>query len=47
LTVLKAIDLIPIVSWVMNKGNCKYCKEKVSSIYPILELSTGALFAMI
>ncbi len=47
LTTLKALDLIPIVSWVMNKGRCKYCKEKVSSLYPILEISTWALFAMI
>ena len=47
LTPLKAIDLIPIVSWLFNKAKCRYCKEKVSSIYPILELSTWVLFAMI
>lgn len=44
---LQALDLIPIVSWVTNKARCKYCKEKVSSIYPILELSTWLLFTFI
>lgn len=46
-TVLKAIDLVPILSWVLNKAKCKYCKEKVSSIYPLLELSTWLLFTFI
>lgn len=46
-TMLNALDLIPIFSWLLNKATCKYCKEKVSSIYPILELSTWLLFAFI
>ena len=45
--ILKAIDLIPIVSWVVNKAKCKYCKSKVSSLYPILEISTGFVFTLI
>ncbi|MFK7780399.1 MAG: prepilin peptidase [Candidatus Gracilibacteria bacterium] len=46
-TILKALDLLPIISWVVNKAKCRYCKEKVSSIYPLLELSTGILFYFI
>ncbi len=40
-------DLIPIFSWLFNKAKCKYCKSKISSIYPILELSTWLLFVLI
>ena len=46
-TILNPLDLIPIFSWLKNKAKCKYCKEKVSSIYPLLELSTWLLFAFI
>lgn len=45
--VLQAIDLVPIFSWLLNLWKCRQCKAKVSSIYPILELSTWALFASI
>lgn len=44
---LKVLDLIPVVSWAINKAKCKYCKEKVSHIYPLLEISTGLLFSLI
>ncbi len=46
-TILKALDLVPVVSWVMNKARCKYCEEKVSHIYPLLEISTWLLFSFI
>ena len=41
LTPLKPWDLIPVVSWVLTKGHCRYCKEKVSIRYPIGELLTA------
>jgi prepilin signal peptidase PulO-like enzyme (type II secretory pathway) len=44
---LQAIDLIPIFSWLLNWWKCRQCKAKVSWLYPILELSTWALFALI
>lgn len=46
-TMLKALDLIPIVSWITSKAKCRYCMNKVSHVYPILELSTGLLFSFI
>jgi|SaaInlV_110m_DNA_1040235.scaffolds.fasta_scaffold02726_4 prepilin signal peptidase PulO-like enzyme (type II secretory pathway) len=46
-TMLDALDLIPVVSWVANKAKCRYCKTKVSSIYPLLELITWSLFVLI
>ncbi len=46
-TMLNALDLIPVFSWLVNKAKCKYCKEKISGIYPFLEVSTWILFALI
>lgn len=35
---LKAEDLIPIVSFLINRGKCRYCKEKVDSAYLLIEI---------
>lgn len=35
--VLGAGDMIPIVSFVLNRGRCRYCKEKISVRYPVTE----------
>jgi leader peptidase (prepilin peptidase)/N-methyltransferase len=43
-TVLKPIDLIPLFSFIFQKGLCRYCKQKVSWQYPLVELSTALLF---
>lgn len=44
---LNSFDLIPLFSWLFNKWKCRYCKEKISKIYPILEISTWILFTLI
>ncbi len=41
---LKAIDLIPVLSWVLLKGKCRYCHHKISWQYPVVELLTVGLF---
>lgn len=41
---LKPLDLIPILSWIFLRGKCRYCGEKVSIQYPIIEGITGLLF---
>lgn len=35
---LAAIDLIPVLSWVLLRGKCRYCKKPISAQYPIVEL---------
>jgi len=40
-------DLIPVFSFLFSKGKCKYCHEKISWQYPILEISAGILFVLI
>ena len=46
-TRLKPLDLIPIMSWIFLKGKCRYCKEKVSIQYPLIEFLTGIIFTII
>ncbi|OCT14263.1 prepilin peptidase [Paenibacillus pectinilyticus] len=43
-TQLKIRDLIPVFSYLLSRGSCRYCKSKVSILYPIGELVTGLLF---
>lgn len=35
---------IPVVSWLALRGRCRTCGQRISVIYPIVELITGALF---
>ncbi len=39
-------DLIPVFSWIFLKGKCRYCKKKISIEYPLIEITTGALFLL-
>ena len=43
---LKVYELIPVFSYIFLKGRCKKCKEKISIMYPVIELLTGILFAV-
>lgn len=42
---LAAADLIPIVSWLLLNGHCRYCKKPISAQYPLVELAMAASFA--
>lgn len=44
--VLTPSELIPIISYILQKGKCKHCKKKISTIYPIVECITGCLFCI-
>lgn len=39
-------ELIPILSFVIQKGKCRCCKTKLSLFYPFIELATGILFVV-
>lgn len=43
---LAVIDLIPIVSWILLGGRCRYCGARISIQYPIVEVLTGVVFAL-
>jgi prepilin signal peptidase PulO-like enzyme (type II secretory pathway) len=37
-------DLVPIFSWIMLKGRCRYCNKPISWQYPAVELATMVVF---
>ena len=43
---LTPIELIPVVSWLIQGGKCKNCGSKIAIFYPIFELFTGIVFAL-
>lgn len=46
-TQLRGIDNIPVASWVALRGRCHACGARISPIYPLTELVTGALFVAV
>lgn len=44
---LKWYDMFPIISWIVLKGKCRYCKSKISYRYPLVEFVTGIIFLAI
>lgn len=41
---IKPYDLIPVISYIFLRGKCRYCGEKISIKYPLIELFTGLIF---
>ncbi len=44
---LKPLDLIPVFSYLFLKGKCRYCGEKISPRYALVELFTGIIFLLL
>ena len=44
---LRWFELIPFVSFVIQGGQCRNCKTRISFSYPALELFSGLLFAAV
>lgn len=43
---LKWYELIPLASFIIQKGKCRGCKQRISFIYPLIELLCGHLFCL-
>lgn len=40
-------DLIPVFSYILLRGKCRYCKEKIRPRYFIIEILSGLCFVLI
>jgi leader peptidase (prepilin peptidase)/N-methyltransferase len=36
---------VPVVSWLVLRGRCRTCGTRISAVYPLVELTTGVVFA--
>jgi len=44
---VRPYDNIPVLSWLLLRGRCRDCKAPISPRYPLVELGTGLLFALV
>jgi leader peptidase (prepilin peptidase)/N-methyltransferase len=40
-------DNVPLLSWLLLRGRCRHCGEPISARYPLVELLTGGVFAVL
>jgi leader peptidase (prepilin peptidase)/N-methyltransferase len=41
-----ARDNVPVLSWLLLRGRCRRCGERISIVYPLLELGTAGLVVL-
>ncbi|MEY8415268.1 prepilin peptidase [Tissierella praeacuta] len=46
-TNLKWYDLVPVFSFIVQRGKCRYCGGKISPQYPIIELLNSIIYLII
>jgi len=45
--ILSWYELVPVLSFFIQKGRCRGCKDKISWQYPIVEISTTIVFTLV
>lgn len=40
---LATADLVPVLSYLVLRGKCRYCAKRISPQYPLVEIATGIL----
>ena len=43
---LNLYEMIPIISYIVQRGRCRYCKQKIDIMSTFIEFFTGLLFAV-
>lgn len=43
---LRWFDNVPVLGWLLLRGRCRHCGEPISSMYPLVEATTGLVFAL-
>lgn len=46
-TPIRAVDNIPVLSYLFLGGKCRNCSQKISIVYPLIEIVTGLLLAAV
>ncbi len=46
-TEIAPYDNIPVLSWLILRGKCRHCHHRISARYPLVELLTAVVFAVI
>jgi leader peptidase (prepilin peptidase)/N-methyltransferase len=41
------IDNVPVASYLLRRGRCRFCQAPIPLRYPLVELATGGLFAAV
>jgi leader peptidase (prepilin peptidase)/N-methyltransferase len=44
---LKAYDNVPVISWLVLRGRCRGCGERISARYPVVEAITAVLYVLV
>lgn len=44
---VRAYDNVPVLSWLVLRGRCRDCAAPIAVRYPLVELTTGVLFALV
>src|SRR5438552_17785205 len=43
---IQAYDNVPVVSYLLLGGRCRHCRERISPIYPMVEVLTAVLLVL-
>ncbi|WP_439692972.1 prepilin peptidase [Curtobacterium sp. SP.BCo] len=44
---IRGFDNVPVLSWIVLRGACRDCGDRISARYPLVEAATAALFAVV
>lgn len=44
---LKPMDLVPVLSYLLYMGKCRYCGGRISPRYPMVELLNGVIYLLL
>jgi leader peptidase (prepilin peptidase)/N-methyltransferase len=46
-TPIPPYDNVPVISWLLLRGRCRNCGQRIPARYPLVEAGTGALYAAV